>query len=68
MFYRMDMHKMLMEDALSELGDGIPAKLLVDHPCRNIDIESGCITFSNGVTAIHDVVIGADGVGVSHVY
>ena len=65
MFHRVDMHKMLMNDALSKVGEGIPAKMVVDHPCSNIDVESGAITFANGCTAKHDVVVGADGVGVS---
>jgi hypothetical protein len=64
MFHRVDMHKMLMDDALSEKGEGIPVKMVVDHPCKDIDVESGVITFANGATAQHDVVVGADGVGV----
>ena len=65
MFHRVDMHKMLMDDALSEIGEGLPVKLVVDHPCKDIDVENGVITFANGTTARHDVVVGADGVGVS---
>lgn len=65
MFHRMDMHKMLMDDALSEEGEGIPVKLIVDHKLTAVDVESGLITFANGATAQHEVIIGADGVGVS---
>lgn len=64
MFHRVDMHKMLMNDALSEEGEGIPVRLVVDHKCSGINVESGLITFTNGATAQHDAVIGADGVGV----
>ena len=64
MFHRVDMHKMLMDDALSEEGDGIPVKLVVDHKCSALDLESGLITFENGVTAQHEAIIGADGIGV----
>lgn len=31
MFHRQDMHKMLMDTALQEEGEGTPAKLLVNH-------------------------------------
>ena len=64
MFHRVDMHKMLMGDALSTEGEGIPVKLIVDHKCSAINFESGLITFTNGVIAKHEVIIGADGVGV----
>ena len=64
MFHRVDMHKMLMTDALSEEGEGIPVKLIVNHKCSAIDVESGLITFTNGTTAQHEAIIGADGVGV----
>lgn len=64
MFHRVDMHKMLMDDALSGEGEGIPVKLIVDHRCSALDAENGLITFTNGTTAQHEVIIGADGVGV----
>lgn len=31
--------------------------------CQNIDLESGEITFSNGVKVTHDLIVGADGIG-----
>jgi salicylate hydroxylase len=34
MFHRQYMHKMLMDCALQEEGDGSPVKLLVNHPVR----------------------------------
>jgi len=64
MFHRVDMHKMLMDDALSEEGEGIPVKMIVDFKCSKVDTESGLITFANGATAQHDAIIGADGIGV----
>jgi salicylate hydroxylase len=64
MFHRVDMHKMLMDDALSTEGEGVPVKLVVDHKCTAIDVQSGLITFANGAKAPHEVIIGADGVGV----
>ncbi|KAK7214372.1 hypothetical protein V2G26_002375 [Clonostachys chloroleuca] len=63
MFHRQYMHTMLMDSALSESGDGIPAKLIVNHKAETVDPETGEITFSNGNKAKHDVVIGADGIG-----
>ncbi|KAI4957344.1 hypothetical protein J4E86_005818 [Alternaria arbusti] len=63
MFHRQYMHKMLMECALQEEGEGTPVKLLVNHPCQSIDIPTGLITFSNNTTAHHDLIIGADGIG-----
>ncbi|KAF2008373.1 FAD/NAD(P)-binding domain-containing protein [Aaosphaeria arxii CBS 175.79] len=63
MFHRQYMHQMLMDCALQEKGEGIAAKLVVDHPCQTIDLESGWITFTNGYKAQHDLIIGADGIG-----
>ncbi|KAL3488183.1 hypothetical protein BJX62DRAFT_253487 [Aspergillus germanicus] len=63
MFHRQYMHTMLKDCALQEAGKGVPVRLLVNHPCENIDLESGLITFSNGTTAQHDLIIGADGIG-----
>lgn len=63
MFHRQDMHAMLMESAIGEKGEGQPAKLVVNHKCRNLDVETGEVVFENGVKVKHDVVIGADGIG-----
>ncbi|CAG9955604.1 unnamed protein product [Clonostachys rosea f. rosea IK726] len=35
MFHRQYMHTMLMDSALSESGDGIPAKLIVNHKAKH---------------------------------
>lgn len=56
---------MLKDCALQEEGAGTPAKLIVNHKCSSIDIDSGSITFENGTTIKHDLVIGADGIGSS---
>lgn len=63
MYHRQHMHKMLMDTALSEEGAGAPVKLILNHKCTSIDLETGTITFEHGVTAQHDLVIGADGIG-----
>ncbi|EHK96489.1 putative 6-hydroxynicotinate 3-monooxygenase [Glarea lozoyensis 74030] len=57
------MHAMLMECAVGKEGEGRAARLLVNHACESVDSETGTITFKNGVKAIHDLVIGADGIG-----
>ncbi|CAG9985307.1 unnamed protein product [Clonostachys byssicola] len=62
MFHRQYMHSMLKDSALGE-GEGPPAKLLVNHKCREIDLSTNIITFDNGVTARHDLIVGADGIG-----
>lgn len=63
MFHRVNMHEMLMTSAIGE-GEGPPAQLRLDHKCTAIDHENGIITFANGVIARHDMIIGADGIGV----
>lgn len=65
MFHRVNMHAMLMDSAVGDTHDGTPAVLKVDHKCVEIDHERGIIKFENGVSAKHDLIIGADGVGVS---
>ncbi|KIW65408.1 hypothetical protein PV04_07671 [Phialophora macrospora] len=62
MFHRVNLHEMLMDSATGE-GSGIPAKLVLDHKCVDIDLDAGVITFKNGSTAHHDMVVGADGIG-----
>ncbi|EJP70998.1 salicylate hydroxylase [Beauveria bassiana ARSEF 2860] len=63
MFHRQYMHTMLKDCAMQEQGGGIPVKLVVNHQCDSIDLESGTITFKNGASAPHDLIIGADGIG-----
>lgn len=38
-------------------------RLTSDDQCRDIDLQTGTITFENGETAQHDLIIGADGIG-----
>ncbi|KIX10666.1 uncharacterized protein Z518_01750 [Rhinocladiella mackenziei CBS 650.93] len=63
MFHRQYMHAMLMDTAMKKDGEGTPVKLLVNHQCRDIDLQSGVISFKNGTSARHDLIIGADGIG-----
>jgi salicylate hydroxylase len=57
------MHAMLRESACGEHGDGIPVTLKVNHRASDFEVSSGTITFENGLVAVHDVIIGADGIG-----
>ncbi|KAB8239695.1 FAD-dependent oxidoreductase [Aspergillus alliaceus] len=63
MFHRQYMHTMLKDCALQEEGVGTPVKLQVNHGCKDINLATGVITFSNGAKAQHDLIIGADGIG-----
>lgn len=64
MFHRVNMHEMLMTSATGQ-GKGIPAVLKVNHACESVEHETGTIKFKNGVVAQHDLIVGADGIGVS---
>lgn len=61
-FHRIDLHKHLKEVALSGGGRGQPAKLETWHRAVELDPEAGHITFENGKSATHDLVICADGI------
>ncbi|CAK7221146.1 hypothetical protein SEUCBS140593_004471 [Sporothrix eucalyptigena] len=63
MFHRQYMHRMLKDAALQDTGKGAPAMLVVNHACEAIDLASGVITFRNGATAQHELIVGADGIG-----
>lgn len=63
MFHRQYMHSMLMDTALAEEGKGVPAKLVVNYKCANIDTKTGLVEFDNGEKVKHDLVVGADGIG-----
>ncbi|TLD08307.1 uncharacterized protein PgNI_07153 [Pyricularia grisea] len=63
MFHRQHMHAMLKSCAFDEAGEGPVPVLKVNHACITINTETGTIAFSNGTTATHDLVIGADGIG-----
>lgn len=62
MFYRIDMHRILLEAATGSEGKGSPCQVIVDHVCKSVDAETGSVTFENGKTLQFDMVIGADGI------
>ncbi|KAJ5811280.1 hypothetical protein N7474_007581 [Penicillium riverlandense] len=63
MFHRQYMHAMLKDSAMGEEGPGTPATLRVNHRCKDIDLQTGKISFEDGSTAQHDLIVGADGIG-----
>lgn len=63
-FYRMNMYAMLMEFATGP-GKAEPRALRLHHACASVDYDTGRVTFLNGVTATHDLIVGADSIGVS---
>lgn len=63
MFHRQYMHAMLMESAIGAEGKGTPAKLIVNHKCKDIDLETSTIKLENGIKVTADLIIGADGIG-----
>ncbi|PWY78279.1 salicylate hydroxylase [Aspergillus heteromorphus CBS 117.55] len=63
MFHRQYMHAMLKECAMQEEGGGRPVALRVNMQCTGIDLETGVISFANGESVRHDLVVGADGIG-----
>lgn len=56
---------MLLDCALSEEGEGPPAKLVCLSGAQAIDFDSTTVTFTNSTSAKFDMVLGADGVVVS---
>ncbi|EQL01931.1 salicylate hydroxylase [Ophiocordyceps sinensis CO18] len=63
MFHRQHMHAMLKDCALQDEGEGTPAKLLVNHKLRDVDVDGGKLGFQNGAVARHHLLVGADGIG-----
>ena len=56
------MHRMLMEAAISEEGQGPPCKVVIDHICDLVDTDAGIIHFRNGNSVRADLIIGSDGI------
>jgi salicylate hydroxylase len=64
MFHRQDIHRALLNAAVSPEGEGTPTECVIDHVCKSVDYENGIVTFVNGVTASGDLIIGGDGIRV----
>jgi salicylate hydroxylase len=44
-------------------SDSLRRETDLSFQCKTIDLETNTITFENGVSATHDLIIGADGIG-----
>ena len=60
------MHKMLHDTAIDTQGKGEPVTIKMGCTCELVDLETGLITFANGTSVQHDLIIGADGIGASN--
>lgn len=56
------MHEILLKTALSEEGQGPPARLHVNHRVRAVDEKAGTVTFENGKVVKADLILGSDGI------
>lgn len=56
------MHDILLKTALSEEGEGPPAKLYTNYRVVSVDADAGSVTFENGKTVVADMLIGSDGI------
>ena len=66
MFHRQDMHRTLLKTAVGMEGDGPPCKLYVNHRVESVDAEDGRVVFTNGRIIEADLIVGSDGIRVSH--
>lgn len=55
---------MIQDAATDTQGEGEPVTIKMDHSCESLGLETGWVAFSNGTSVQHDLVIGADGIGV----
>ncbi|KAJ1599100.1 hypothetical protein NDA14_001795 [Ustilago hordei] len=62
MFHRQDMHRMLLDAALSTSGKGIPVEIVMDHIADHVDTETSVVTFRNGIRVAADLIVGSDGI------
>ena len=64
--YRLDLHHMLLDEALQEKGKGPPCKLVTNHSLLDVDPERGICKFENRESVQADLVVGADGIKVCY--
>ena len=56
------MHQVLLRTVQQESGQGTPCTLVTNHKAIKIDADVGNITFENGETVTHEMIIAADGI------
>lgn len=61
-FHRIDMHRVLLEAVLQEVGAGPRCQIKTNHKAVQVDAETGCIEFENGGAVQADLIIAADGI------
>ena len=61
-FQRCDLHRILLETAISTNGVGAPCTLVTSHRAVEVEAELGKVTFENGGIITADLVIAADGI------
>jgi salicylate hydroxylase len=61
-FQRCDLHRILLDAALSKDGIGIPSELKTSYKAVGVDAEHGRVTFENGEVVTADLVIAAGGI------
>lgn len=65
--HRINLHEKLKTIATAEDGAGTPAKLHTSSKIVSVDAEKGQVSLADGTTVTGDVILGADGIYVSHV-
>jgi salicylate hydroxylase len=61
-FQRCDLHRILLDTALSQDGAGTPVKLVTSHLSVGVDTDLGRVIFDNGEAITADLVVAADGI------
>lgn len=64
--HRVRLHETLKKFAIQENGKGKPAVLHLSSKVLEVDPESATITLADNRTITADLVLGADGIYVSH--
>lgn len=54
----------MLLDAATGPGNGVPVSLKINYTCKSLNADAGLMEFSNGDHVQHDLIVGADGIGV----
>ena len=63
-FHRVDLHRVLLEAASGEDGEGRPAEIVLGRAVVGVDADQGIIKFEDGEEVQSDLVVIADGAHV----
>lgn len=64
--HRINLHEKLKSLVIEEGGVGAPVKLHTSSKIVSLDPEKGEVQLADGTTVVGDVILGADGIYVSH--